>query len=85
MRQAREILGDSNPRKPRIHMDQGANFRSLKTDSVSKLRKAMPGSEPATASTQQARGTLVHGELSARQADGETMASAGSEFLQFEN
>ena len=46
---------------------------------------AIGSGEPATASTQQARGTLVHGELSARQADGETMASAGSEFLQFEN
>ena len=66
-------------------MDQGANFRSLKTDSVSELRNAMPGGEPAIASTQQDRGTLVHGELNARQADGETMASAGIEFLQFEN
>ena len=66
-------------------MDQGANFRSLKTDSVSKLRNAMPGGEPATASTQQARGTLVHGELRALQAGCQTMASAGIEFLQFEN
>ena len=138
MRQGREILGDSNLRKSRVHMDQGANFRSLKTDSVSKLRKAMPGSEPAiastqqdrrtllhgelnvrptarlwraqganfyslktdsvselrkdmpgsepaTASAQQDRRTLLHGELNARQADGETMASAGSDFLQFQN
>ena len=45
----------------------------------------MPGSEPAIASTQQDRGTLVHGELNARQAGGETKASAGSDFLQFEN
>ena len=45
----------------------------------------MPGSEPATASTQRERGTLLHGELNARQADGENMASAGSDFLQFEN
>ena len=45
----------------------------------------MPGSEPATASTQQDRRTLLHGELNALQADGETMASAGIDFLQFEN
>ena len=45
----------------------------------------MLGGEPAIASTQQDRGTLVHGELNARQAVGETMASAGIEFLQFEN
>ena len=66
-------------------MDQGANFRSLKTDSVSELRKAMPGGEPAIASTQLDRWTMVHGELNVLAADGETMASAGSEFLQFEN
>ena len=30
----------------------------------------MPGSEPATASTQQDRRTLLHGELNALQADG---------------
>ena len=45
----------------------------------------MPGGEPAIASTQQDRGTLVYGELNVLAADGETMASAGSEFPQFEN
>ena len=45
----------------------------------------MPGSEPATTSTQRECGTLVHGELRALQAGCQTMASAGIEFLQFEN
>ena len=45
----------------------------------------MPGGEPAIASTQQDRRTLLHGELNVLAADGETMASAGIEFLQFEN
>ena len=45
----------------------------------------MPGGEPAIASTQQDRGTLVHGELNVLDADSETMASAGIEFLQFQN
>ena len=66
-------------------MEQGANFRSLKTDSVSKLRKAMPGGELGIVSTHRDRRTLVHGELNTRPADGETMASAGSDFLQFQN
>ena len=57
----------------------------MKTESVSELRKVIPGSEPATASTQQDRRTLLHGELNVLAADGETMASAGSDFLQFEN
>ena len=64
---------------------QRANFHSLKTDSVSKLRKAMPGGEPATASTHRDRGTLLNGELNARQAGSQTTAGTGSEFPQFEN
>ena len=66
-------------------MDQGANFRSLKTDSVSELRKAMPGGELGIVSAHRDRRNLLHGELNVLEADGETMASAGSEFLQFEN
>ena len=45
----------------------------------------MPGGELGIVSTHRDRRTLLHGELRALQADGETMASAGSEFLQFEN
>ena len=45
----------------------------------------MPGGELGIVSTQQDRRTLLHGEINARQADGETMASAGSDFLQFQN
>ena len=45
----------------------------------------MPGGEPATASTHRDRGTLLNGEINARQAGSQTTAGTGSEFPQFEN
>ena len=69
---------------------RGAHFRSFKTDSVRVLPKlafqtALPGSEPASASTQRDRWTWLGGSLKALQACDETAAAAGSEFPQFAN
>ena len=45
----------------------------------------MPGGELGIVSTHRDRRTLLHGELNVLDADSETMASAGIEFLQFQN